>query len=150
MKHYLIHFLWLIIFFPINSVIHAADNKGITLTVSVSDLRNSTGDVVFALYNREDAFPDEHYKKYFKIIRGKIENRSSIVIFKDLPVGKYAVNILHDEDKDGKIKKKLFLPVEGIGFSNFQSIGFSNRPTFKKAAFYLRKSTTIRVNIIYM
>lgn len=149
MKHYLIYFLWLLLFFPISSAIHASDNKEITLTVSVSDLRNSNGNVVFALYNRKDAFPDEHYKKYYKILRGKIVNSSSVVIFKDLPIGEYAVNILHDENKDGKIKRKLILPVEGIGFSNFQSIGFSNRPTFKKAAFYLRKNTTIRVKILY-
>ena len=147
MKHYLI---CLILLLSIGSVIQAADNKGITLTVSVSELRNSNGNVVFALYNREDAFPDEHYKKYYKIVSGKITNRSSVVVFKDLRIGQYAVNILHDENNDGKIKKKLFLPVEGIGFSNFQSIGLSNKPTFEKAAFYLRANTTIRVTIIYM
>ena len=147
MKHYLI---CLILLLSIGSVIQAADNKGITLTVSVSELRNSTGNVVFALYNREDAFPDEQYKKYYKIIRGKIANYSSVVIFKDLPSGEYAVNILHDENNDGKIKKKFIKPVEGIGFSNFQSIGLSNKPTFEKAAFYLRANTTIKVTIIYM
>ena len=60
MKYYLIG---LILFISINTGVQAADNKGITLTVSVSDLRNSNGNVVFALYNRKDAFPDEHYKK---------------------------------------------------------------------------------------
>ena len=107
MKHYLI---CLILFFSINSVIQAADKKGNTLTVSVSYLRNSNGNVVFALYNREDAFPDEHYKKYYKMLRGKITNNSSIVIFKDLPNGEYAVIILHDENNDGKIKKSLLNP----------------------------------------
>lgn len=33
------------------------------LTINVNELRNSNGSVVFALYSREDAFPDEHYKK---------------------------------------------------------------------------------------
>ena len=146
MKYYLIG---LILFISINTGVQAADNKGITLTVSVSDLWNSNGNVVFALYNRKNAFPDEHYKKYYKIVRGKIVNSSSVVVFKDLPIGEYAVNILHDENNDGKIKKKFILPVEGIGFSNFQSIGFSNRPTFEKASFNLRKSTTIKVTIFY-
>lgn len=146
MKHYLIG---LVLLFSISSVVYATDNKGITLTVSVSDLRNSKGNVVFALYNREDAFPDEHYKKYYKILRGKIANNSSVVTFNDLPIGEYAVNILHDENTDGKIKKKFIKPLEGIGFSNFQSIGFSNRPTFEKASFNLRKSTTISVTILY-
>ena len=124
MKHYQALLIGLLILFPISTVIQAADNKGITLTVSVDKLRNSNGNVLFALYNREDAFPDEHYKKYYKILRGKIENGSSLVIFENLPPGKYAVNILHDENKDGKIQRRFILPLEGIGFSNFQSIGF--------------------------
>ncbi|HEY5500210.1 MAG TPA: DUF2141 domain-containing protein [Bacteroidales bacterium] len=121
-----------------------------TLTIEVKDLRNSNGSVLFALYNREDAFPDEHYKKYFKKLTGKIVNGASSVTFKNLPAGKYAVNILHDENNDGKIKKGLILPKEGIGFSNYQTIGFSNRPTFVKASFNVQSDKKIKVNIIYL
>ena len=124
MKHYQALLIGLLLLFSNSTFIHAADNKGISLTVSVNKLRNSIGNVLFALYNTEDAFPDEHYKKYYKILRGKIENGSSLVIFENLPPGKYAVNILHDENKDGKIQRRFILPLEGIGFSNFQSIGF--------------------------
>lgn len=121
-----------------------------SLTIDVSELRNSEGTVLFALYNREDAFPDEHYKKYFKKLTGKIVNGSSSVTFENLPEGKYAVNILHDEDNDGKIKKGIILPKEGIGFSNYKSIGFSNKPTFSKASFSVLSNKRIKVNIIYM
>lgn len=121
-----------------------------SLTIDVNELRNSKGTVQFALYNREDAFPDEHYKKYFKKLTGKIVNGTSSVTFKNLPEGKYAVNILHDENNDGKIKKGIILPKEGIGFSNFQSIGFSNRPTFSKASFSVLGDKKIKINIIYL
>lgn len=121
-----------------------------SLTIDVSELRNSEGTVQFALYNREDAFPDEHYKKYFKKLTGKIVNGASTVTFKNLPEGKYAVSILHDENNDGKIKKGIILPKEGIGFSNFRSIGFSNRPTFSKASFSVLNDKKIKVNIIYL
>ena len=124
MKHYKALFIGLLMLIPIGTFIQAADTKGSSLTVSVNKLRNSNGNVLFALYNTEDAFPDEHYKKYYKILRGKIENGSSLVIFENLPPGQYAVNILHDENKDGKIQRRFILPLEGIGFSNFQSIGF--------------------------
>lgn len=124
MKHYKALFIGLLMLIPIGTFIQAAYTKGSSLTVSVNKLRNSNGNVLFALYNTEDAFPDEHYKKYYKILRGKIENGSSLVIFENLPPGKYAVNILHDENKDGKIQRRFILPLEGIGFSNFQSIGF--------------------------
>ena len=65
-------------------------------------------------------------------------------------MGKYAVNILHDENKNGKIDKGWVLPIEGIGFSNFKSIGFSNRPNFKKASFYVGSNTSKTIKIIYM
>jgi uncharacterized protein (DUF2141 family) len=120
------------------------------LTIDVKELRNSKGTVVFALYNRQDAFPDEHYKKYLKKLTGKIVNGSSSVTFENLPEGKYAVNILHDEDNDGKIKKGIIMPKEGIGFSNYKSIGFSNRPVFSKASFNLQGDKKIKVSIIYL
>jgi len=121
-----------------------------SLTIEVSELRNSKGTVLFALYNREDAFPDEHYKKYFKKLTGKIVNGASSVTFENLPEGRYAVNILHDEDNDGKIKKGIIFPKEGIGFSNYKSIGFSNKPTFSKASFSVLSDKRIKVNIIYL
>jgi len=120
------------------------------LTINVNALRNSTGSVVFALYNREDAFPDEHYKKYLRKMTGEIVNRSSTVTFENLPAGRYAVNILHDENQDGRINRGLLMPKEGIGFSNFQSVGFSNRPSFLKASFDLLSDKHVMVKIIYM
>ena len=119
------------------------------LTIEVKDLRNSSGTVLFAVYNREDAFPDEHYKKYLKKLTGKIVNGTSTVTFENLPAGKYAVNILHDENNDGKIKKGMILPKEGIGFSNYQSIGLSNKPSFRKASFDLQSDKALKIKIIY-
>lgn len=121
-----------------------------SLTIDVSELRNSKGTVQFALYNREDAFPDEHYKKYFKKLTGEIVNGASSVTFENLPEGKYAVNILHDENNDGKIDKGFIKPIEGIGFSNFKKLGFSNRPSFSKASFSLIADKSIKVTIVYM
>lgn len=132
------------------SSFHTSQQKLFSLTVEVRNLRNNEGSVVFALYNREDAFPDEHYNKYYKKRIGKIENGKSSVIFKDLPEGKYAVNILHDEDNNGKIKKGFLLPKEGIGFSNYQSIGIGNKPKFSKASFMLHRDFKIDVKVIYM
>ena len=143
MKKLIIIFKSLLVIVLLSSFNNQKEEK-CTLTVEVKDLRNSNGSVLFALYNREDAFPDEHYKKYFKKLTGKIVNGESSVTFKNLPAGKYAVNILHDENNDGKIKKGLILPKEGIGFSNYQTIGFA------KASFNMQSDKKIRVNIIYL
>jgi uncharacterized protein (DUF2141 family) len=119
-------------------------------TVEVNELRNSEGTVQFALYNRADAFPDEHFKKYLKVLTGKIINGSSSVTFQNLPEGKYAINVLHDENTDGRINKGFIFPKEGIGFSNYESLGFSNRPSFDKAYINLSGDLKIRVKIIYL
>lgn len=130
--------------FKINEV------KNYHLTVKVNELRNSKGVVQFALYNTEDSFPDEHYKKYYRKLTAKIANGTSTVTFENLPVGRYAVNVLHDENEDGKFEKGIILPKEGIGFSNFQSLKITNRPTFNKTAFNFSHNSEMEVKIIYM
>jgi uncharacterized protein (DUF2141 family) len=113
-------------------------------------LRNSKGTVQITLYNKDGSIPDEHYKNYFKMEKVNITNGKSQCTFSNLPKGNYAVNILHDENNNGKIDKGLILPKEGIGFSNYSSIGLTNRPNFKKASFELTQNKTIKVKVIYM
>jgi len=127
------------------------NQKGETysLTVEVNGLQNSKGIVQFALYNKDGTIPDEHYKKCCKILKEKIQNGTSKVTFSNLPVGKYAVNILHDENENGEIDKGFILPIEGVGFSNYQSIGLTNRPNFSKASVDLSRDKKIEVKIIY-
>ncbi len=120
-----------------------------TLTVQVEDLRNSTGVVQFSLYNKDGSIPDEHFTHYLLQQKSTIENKTASVIFNNLPKGNYAVNILHDENKDGKIDKGFVLPKEGIGFSNFESIGFRHKPNFKKAQFLLETNKFVKVKVIY-
>ncbi|HRP91138.1 MAG TPA: hypothetical protein PKX92_14000, partial [Edaphocola sp.] len=52
----------------------AKEQNTFTLTVEVENLRNSQGEVQFALYNTDGSIPDEHYKNYFKIDKSRIEN----------------------------------------------------------------------------
>ena len=121
-----------------------------TLTVKVEKLQNSKGVVQFALYNKDGSIPDEDYKNYYRLEKAKIVNGKSDITFKNLPKGKYAVNILHDENNNSKIDKGLLLPKEGIGFSNYQTIGLRNRPNFSKASFELNADKTVEVKVIYM
>ena len=122
-----------------------------SLTVTVNDLRNSEGLVQFAIYNTEESIPDEKYKKYYKIKTTAITNGKASITFIGLPNGFYAVNVLHDENQNGKVDKKSFppLPKEGVGFSNYEKIGLSNRPKFSKAKFELKADMQKEVKIIY-
>lgn len=120
------------------------------LTIEVDGLRNSNGTVLFALYNRDVTFPDENFEKCIKKLTCKIIKESSAVTFKSLPEGNYAISILHDENSDGKINRGLVLPKEGIGFSNYESIGFTNRPSFSRSSFKLSEDLRMSVKVIYL
>lgn len=132
-----------------SGTLHGIYAESYSLTVDVKDLRNSSGILQVNLYNKEDSIPDQKLEKTFKIAKARIVNGSSVVVFKDLPPGRYAVHILHDENSNGRIDKGLVLPVEGVGLSNFESIGLSNRPNFSRASFELKGNKSISVKVIY-
>lgn len=127
-----------------------ADNNGaFSLTVKVNELRNSKGEVQFALYNKDGTIPDRKYKHYFRKQNGKINEGSASTVFNNLPQGRYAVNVLHDENMNGKIDKGFILPIEGVGFSNYASVGPGNRPKFLKASFEVKSDTEKLIKIKY-
>ena len=129
---------------------HQEKKETFSLKITVNNLRNSKGVIQFALYTKEGSIPDEKYKKHYAKAVANIINNSATYTFNDLPKGKYAINILHDENENGKIDKKFILPKEGIGFSNYESIGLSNRPKFSKASFELNADTEKTIKVIYL
>jgi len=134
----------------LSSFAYKNDNNIYSLTVKVNNLQNSKGVVQFALYNKNGSIPDQHYKKYYKLLTSEINDGLAVITFNNLPKGTYAVNILHDENKDGKIDKGFILPKEGLGFSNYNSLSPTNRPNYSKASFQLLADMTIEVKVIYM
>lgn len=136
-----------LIFFSFNF----SEKEGLyTITIKVNGLRNSKGVVQYSIYDKDGTIPDENFSKYYYQKTGSINEGSSTMTFVNMPKGTYAVNILHDENKNKKIDKGYFLPIEGIGFTNYTSIGLMNRPNFKKASFEVNSNVTKTVKVIYM
>jgi uncharacterized protein (DUF2141 family) len=130
-------FLIVIIFLCLsswNSVF--AQEKG-DLRIEIKELRNLKGKLSIVIFNSPEGFPEEDNKAYkWQIL--DLEKSAPLFLFKDLPVGEYAYAILHDEDKDGKMKKNLIgIPKEGFGFSNNYRPRVKN-PSFEDASFQLK------------
>jgi len=125
-------------------------NEYYSLTVTVNSLRNSHGEILFLLYNEDGTIPDKNRSRYFKKLTASIVSKTATVTFDSLPQGKYAINIIHDENSNGKIDMGFLLPKEGIGFSNFKKLNILNRPSFSKASFELDTNISINVKTIYM
>jgi len=120
-----------------------------TLTVKATGLENNKGEVQFSLYNKEGSIPDKALNKYFKMQRVKIIDGKAKVVFKDLPKGKYAVSLFHDENNNHKIDKGLIMPEEGVGLSNYKSVSLFNLPNFKSASFPLDHDKEVKIKVIY-
>ena len=107
------------------------------ITVVITDLRNTDGEILISLYDKAEGFP----KDRDAIIRtAAVEPDVSgevATIFEDLPHGDYAIAVLHDEDgSKGMTFGSFHLPKEGYCFSNNVKVRFKP-PKFKKTKFTL-------------
>jgi len=131
-----------------SSLLYAAGGHH-TLTVEAKGFKNNEGEVQFSLYNKDGSIPDKKLNQYFKMKRVHVKNGKAKAIFTDLPSGKYAVSLYHDENNNHKIDKGMMLPEEGVGLTNFKTINFFNVPNFKAASFTLNKNSDIKMDVIY-
>lgn len=132
-----------------SSIAQTSQEKLYSLHVEVDNFRNSKGIAQFALYDKDGTIPDEKLKKYYKKEEGKIKDGKSSVTFENIPRGRYAITVLHDENSNEEIDKIFFYPKEGFGISNFEEISLSHRPNFSKASFELTEDAEKKIKLIY-
>lgn len=120
------------------------------LQVEIEGFKNDKGQVLIGLYCIENEFPEKEFKDYFKLGKAEVKNRKTHFEFSNLEKGSYAIQVVHDENRNGKIDKSWLKPKEGIGFSNYQKINPFNRPQFSKAAIELDADKKITIKIIYL
>jgi uncharacterized protein (DUF2141 family) len=104
------------------------------LTVRISALRSSSGQVGCTIYDSPKGFPGDATAALQRRWC-PIANAASACAFDPLPAGVYAVACFHDENKNGKLDTGLFgIPKEGTVVSNHAK-GFMGPPSFKDAKF---------------
>ena len=87
--------------------------------VKVLNIRNSTGTVACALFESPAGFPIEYLHYATNIMVIKIRKTQARCDFLDIPPGKYALAVIHDENMNGKLDTNpIGIPKEGYGFSN--------------------------------
>jgi uncharacterized protein (DUF2141 family) len=113
----------------------AAPAVSASVDLAISGLRSAKGDVLVCLSTDPDYFPDctkDKKARKLKISAGQAE----MIKIAGVKPGTYAVALIHDENANGKMDLRLFLPREGFGFSRNPKIGMGP-PTFKSAQFTL-------------
>jgi len=65
-----------------------------------------------------DGFPSDT-RKSFKYLKDSIKDRTSTVIFRNIPFGTFSIIAFHDENNNGKFDKTWYgMPKEGVGVPN--------------------------------
>jgi uncharacterized protein (DUF2141 family) len=120
-----------------------AQEQTFTLTVNISGLNSSDGNLLIGIYNKKESF----LKKPIKSAIVKVESKKALVLFRNLPKGIYAVSFVHDENDNKKMDTNFIgIPKEDYGCSN-NAIGFMGPPKYKDAKFVLEKDKTIEINL---
>jgi uncharacterized protein (DUF2141 family) len=120
-----------------------AQEKIFDLTINISGLNSNKGTLLVAVYDQKEAF----LKKQFISNSVKIKNKKSIITFKNLPKGEYAVSFLHDENENKKMDTNFFgVPKEDYGCSN-NAKGFMGPPKYEDAKFQLTANKVIEIRI---
>jgi uncharacterized protein (DUF2141 family) len=108
-----------------------APSGGVSLTVT--GLRSTKGQVLICLTRDADHFPDctDDANARTAIVPATRAEAS----FAHLPQGRYAISVLHDENGNGRADKTLgLIPREGFGFSRDAKVRMGP-PRFEQAAF---------------
>ena len=119
------------------------------LTIRISQLRSTSGQVGCALYNSPAGFPTDPTKAV-QTRWCPIKDQTSTCAFDPIVAGTYAVACFHDENKNGQLDKGLFgIPKEGTVASNHAKGSFGP-PSFDKAKFsFPGTATTLDLRMGY-
>ena len=102
--------------------------SGALLSVTITDVRNHKGDLVFGVFTQPDGFPNVKAKSVYWEV--KPADADHVTFTTRLPPGRYAAGVLHDENRDGDMDKNVAgIPTEGYGVTN------NPKPRFRKATF---------------
>lgn len=118
--------------------------------VKILKIRNNTGAIACALFESREGFPKDFLLFATNITIIKIQNSQAICHFTDIPPGKYAMAVIHDENMNGKLDTNLIgAPEEGFGFSN-KAEALLSAPSFSAASFkYGGQNIEMKMSLSY-
>lgn len=104
-----------------------------TLTVTVSNIGSSEGQVRIAIYNKANWLQEPAFAHILKVAEHVADGAISATF--EVPSGEYAVAAYHDENDNGKLDRSFVgMPKEPAGFSNGVVPRFGP-PKYEDAAF---------------
>lgn len=117
-----------------------------TITVDLTGLRNKTGMVYVCMTAKPKAFPKGCDTDPDRRVAAIKASDGGPLILRDVPAGRYAISVLHDENSNKKMDMTLFLPKEGYAFSRDAPVRMAP-PRFDAAVFEVLPGTPVRMTL---
>ncbi|PRX48015.1 Uncharacterized conserved protein, DUF2141 family [Salegentibacter salegens] len=128
-------FFWLalsLVWLPSNGF---AQTECPSVNVKIQNISNNTGVIACAIFESGEGFPNKFLKFAPKIMITQISGTDASFEFSDILPGKYAIAVIHDENRNGELDTNMFgFPKEGYGFSSGAEVTLS-APSFSDAEF---------------
>lgn len=114
----------------------AEDLSGI-LTVEISGLKNSTGDVYISVYDSKSTWLSDETVANKKVVISDALDGDLVRTELQLPLGDYALSVFYDKDDDGELDTNFIgMPKEPIALSN-NAVAKFGPPKYADAVFTL-------------
>jgi uncharacterized protein (DUF2141 family) len=123
--------LTVIILIGFTTMSSTASAKEIAVTATNIEV-NRGGDLLVFIFGK-DGFPKNH-DKALQVQTRQVDAGTMQFTF-DIPDQYFAIKVLHDEDKNGKVTKNWtgIYPAEGLGFTNKQRVRAFGPPGWRKS-----------------
>jgi len=118
-------------------------DAGVSLRVTVENLKNDKGRVVIAVFASADDYLEKPIDEAAVEIRANLTGEAE---FRNLPAGTYAIAAYHDKNDNGDLDTFLRIPREDYGFSNDARSPFGP-PSFKAAAVEIGGTDDVHITI---
>lgn len=151
MKRFSVHALLLTIVGTLAIASYAnATTSNSSLTVKVGGLREQRGQLCLSLFSANQGFPGSS-ERATESQCVSVVNTVTVVTFRNLNAGRYAIAVIHDANTDGRLNRGfLGIPTEGFGFSRNPKI-LTGPPSFGDAAISVSSvSTNIQIQLKYL
>lgn len=128
-------FFWIALSFLLLPLNGNAQTECPAINVKIQNIANNEGVIACAIFDSTEGFPDKFLKFASKVMITQISGKNASFEFSDIKAGKYAIVLIHDENRNGELDKNwLGIPKEGYGFSSGAEVSMS-APSFSEAEF---------------
>ncbi len=135
---------------PLPQILGAAKaSEASSILVEIDGLRSNRGQIMACMTANPKTFPDCQKDPHARHLTVPAANGETVE-FRDVPQGRYAIALFHDENGNGRMDKMMMLPREGFGFSRDAPLQFGP-PRFGAASFQVgpaQLKTAIKVRYI--